>query len=242
MADEIAVPTAELAELLGLPPDVDDATLRKAMAELLASVEAREAREAEVAAAAAEQRLQAEDRRIVAAACNEGKLPASRIEFWCSALQQDRARNRAVIASLSPGIISSTERVSADGKRVAVDGDLERVHNKVMAQLGVPTNPLKSVAASGDPQADLREREVLDSVGLPTAQVPKPVVIQPGTHPSQWTPKQAQDAMLRRLGPRFFPGTEKPPAGDVVYFPSPNDVVEFKDGQWIEKRPYKEVP
>jgi hypothetical protein len=229
----IEVPRAEVAKLVGLPADATDEELQKAMAEVAAS---QKAREAESVAAAAEAREAAQDRRIVAAAVADGRLPASRAEFWCAALKNgNREANRAVVASLAPGL--------RPAERVAAETEMDRVHNKVMAQLGVvPTNPLRSVAASGDPHADLRERAVLDVFGLPVAQTPAPVLIERGVDPADWTPKQAQDAMLRRLGPRFHPGTQAPPKGDVWFQPSPNDVVEFKDGEWREKRPYREVP
>jgi hypothetical protein len=69
------------------------------------------------------------------------------------------------------------------------------------------------------------------------------VVIKPGVDPSQWTPKQIEDARLRSLGPRFFPGTQAPPAGPTWYAPSPNDHVYFDEAtdQWIEKNPYREI-
>ena len=42
---------------------------------------------------------------------------------------------------------------------------------------------------------------------------------------------------------RFWPGTEPPPPGDVVYIPSPNDVARFYEstGQWVEKNPFREI-
>jgi hypothetical protein len=69
------------------------------------------------------------------------------------------------------------------------------------------------------------------------------VRIQAGVPPEQWTEKQRQDAMLRRLGQKFWPGTEKPPAGDVWYTPSPNDVTRYDEatGQWVDKQPYREI-
>lgn len=51
---------------------------------------------------AAERQARADDRRIVIAAHNAGKIPSSRIEFWCEAMQKDRAGNRAIIAALAP--------------------------------------------------------------------------------------------------------------------------------------------
>lgn len=230
MADEIAVPTAKIAELLGLPPDTPESELRQAMADLLA---AHEAREADAIAAAAEQRLQAEDKRIVAAAINDGRLPADRATFWLDACKRDRTTNRAVISMLAKGLPPAA--------KVAADADLQRVHGKVMAGLGLPTNPLRSVEAAGG--FGQQPGETLPAPYRNPA-CPAPVVIQKGTSPADWTPKQTQDAMLRRLGPRFFPGTEPPPKGDVVYVPSPNDVSAWDEasGTWIEKQPYREIP
>jgi hypothetical protein len=69
------------------------------------------------------------------------------------------------------------------------------------------------------------------------------VVIKPGATPDQWTPKQIEDARLRSLGPRFFPGTQAPPAAPIVYLPSPNDTSYYDEstGRWVEKRPFKEI-
>lgn len=227
---KITVPRAELAELVGLPADSDDETLRRAMADLLA---AHESREAEAIAASAEQRLQAEDKRIVAAAINDGRLPTDRATFWLDACKRDRVKNRAVISMLAKGL--------PPAEKVAADADLQRVHGRVMAGLGVATNPLRSVeAASGFGQ---QPGETLPAPYRNRA-FPAPVVIEKGVSPADWTPKQAQDAMLRRLGPRFFPGTEAPPKGDIVYYPSPGDVSRFDEasGTWVEKNPYREVP
>jgi hypothetical protein len=227
---EIAVPRAEVAKLVGLPADATDEELQKAMADLLA-VQA--AQEAESVAAAAEAREVAEDKRIVAAAVADGRLPANRAEFWCAALKNgNREANRAVVGMLTPGWRSP--------ERVALDNDLERIHAKVMAQFGGAPQP-RTVAAS-----DGFGRQPGENLPAPyrSPDVPAPVVIQKGVSPADWTPKQAQDAMLRRLGPRFHPGTEAPPKGDVVYFPSPNDVSAFDEstGEWIQKQPFREIP
>ena len=82
-----------------------------------------------------------------------------------------------------------------------------------------------------------------DLFGFPVADIPRPVRIKTGVDPSQWTPKQIEDARLRSLGPRFFPGTQPPPQGDTIYWPSPNDVTRYDEatGQWVDKRPYTEI-
>jgi hypothetical protein len=99
-----------------------------------------------------------------------------------------------------------------------------------------------TVAASGDPQADLRERQVLDVLGLPVAQTPAPVLLRKGTDPADWTKEQQYQHFAHKLGGKHAIGVPKPPAGDSYYVPSPNDVVELRDGTWVEKQPYKEVP
>lgn len=62
MAEKVTVARAEVTELLGLPPDVDDETLQ---AEFQKALTRLKARETEAVNAAAEARLVAEDRRIV---------------------------------------------------------------------------------------------------------------------------------------------------------------------------------
>jgi hypothetical protein len=231
---KVQIPRAELAELVGLPITASDEELRQALTDAAAALDAQEAAKA---VAAAEAAACAEDRRIAIRAYNDGKLPRHRIDFWVDAMKRDREGNRSVIASLAAGLFPV--------EKIAVDNEVDRVHNAVLGRLGIaPTPSPRTVAASGDPQADLRERAVLDAFGLPTARTPKPVVIQKGVDPSQWTEKQRQDAALRRLGQKFWPGTEKPPAGDTVYYPSPADPYRFDEatGQWVEKHPYREIP
>jgi hypothetical protein len=45
------------------------------------------------------------------------------------------------------------------------------------------------------------------------------------------------------MGQKFFPGTQAPPAGDQIYWPSPNDRSRFDEasGQWIPTGPYREI-
>jgi hypothetical protein len=83
----------------------------------------------------------------------------------------------------------------------------------------------------------------MDKHGFPMLDMPAPVVIKPGTPPEQWTKRQIEDAMLRRLGQKFWPGTQAPPKGDEIYWPSPNDVARFDEatGEWVEKNPYREI-
>ena len=72
--------------------------------------------------------------------------------------------------------------------------------------------------------------------------VPAPVLLRKGTDPADWTPEQQYKNFVHNLGGKFATGVPKPPGGDVIYQPSPNDVVEFRDGQWVEKNPYREIP
>jgi len=228
---EIQVPRAELAELCGLPADTDDETLRQRMADLIA---AHEAREAQAVAAAAEAQLVAEDKRVVEAAVAAGKFGPQRKQFWIDACARDRS-NRQLIASLAP--------VLADMNRAAgVDPEAERTHARVMAQLGLAPQP-RSVAASGDPFADARERQVLDEVGLPVAQVPPPVLLRKGTNAADYTREQEYQYFAHKFGGKIAEGVPKPPAGDVWYQPSPNDPYRWDEsaGRFVEKQPFKEV-
>lgn len=98
-----------------------------------------------------------------------------------------------------------------------------------------------TVAASSDPHADLRERAVLDVLGLPTARTPEPVLLRKGTSPADYTTEQQYQDFAHKLGGPIAVGVPRPPAGDVYYQPSPNDPYEFVNGQWREKNPYKEI-
>lgn len=98
-----------------------------------------------------------------------------------------------------------------------------------------------TVAASSDPHADLRERAILDELGLPVAQTPPPVLLRKGTDRADYTKEQQYQEFAHKLGGRIAEGVPKPPGGDVYYLPSPNDHVEFVNGEWVEKAPYKEI-
>lgn len=87
----INVPRVKIVELLGLSPDVDDATLVAALNKAIAQQQAKNA----------EKQLEAEDRRIVMAAINDGKIGPNRREFWMGALKSNRADNRSILASLT---------------------------------------------------------------------------------------------------------------------------------------------
>lgn len=218
---KINVPRAELTRLCGLPADADDETLNKAMAELLA---ASEARKAQAVAAAAEQQLVAEDRAIVEAAINAGKIPntADRRQFWIDACARDRANNRGLIASLAP---------------VLADIEATRAHARVMGQLGLGPQP-RSVAASFGDWGDTYGAPVPYAV----PETPAPVLLRKGVDREDWTRENHYQHFVNQLGLGRQLGVPKPPAGDSYYQPSPNDHVEFRNGEWVEKHPYKEVP
>lgn len=230
----VNVPRAELARLVGVSPDVDDATLHAAIEKTIA---AQKARETAAARSGMEQRLEAEDRRIVAAAINDGRLSPGSRERWLKALKTNRGANRSVLASLAPGL-RPTEKVVADQ-------ELEQLYGHVMAQMGFQpaavSPPARSVAASSQPVPS--SGQSVDMLGLPVSPAPDPVRISRGTPPEQWTRKQQSDYLQRQLGPRFWPGTEPPPAADQWYWPSPDDVAEYvetADGQsyWQDKDGY----
>lgn len=224
MAKMVNVPRAEILRLLGLSSDVDDETLNTAIEAALSRQKTREA-------AGAEERLRAEDRRLVNAAYNEGKIVNR--DNWVAALAANRQENRAVLASLAPGLPPE--------QRVAVGEELQTVMGRlgITSPAGAP--PPRRVAASSYQAPVPSSRPAVDMVGLPIPPLlPPPVLISKGTPPAQWTERQRQDAMLRRLGPRFHPGTEPPPAQDVWYQPGPNDHSVYVEGEgWRENPNYR---
>jgi hypothetical protein len=230
---KITVPRAQITELLGLPSDVDDETLNREMEKAIARVGA-------TAVSAAEQRARAEDRRIVIAAVNDGRLTKSRIEFWCEALQKDRTGNWEVLASLAPGL--------PPAEKIVADEEVERAHNKVLARLGIKPPPRAKSPRTVEGSGQAPDRGLmLDSVGLPIPGVPAPVTISRGKDPSTWTPQQRSDYFMHRLGGKFTLGVNRPPrADDVIYQPSPDDPYEWigdgdGQGEWRPKDYSKEA-
>ncbi len=228
MAEKIDVLRSTLTEMLRIAPNSDEATIRKAMREAIAANEATiAAQHRQAATSAEEQRLQAEDRRLVNAAHNDGRILNR--EDWAQHLAADRVANRALLASLARGL--------RPDEQLVVDEELEASHRAVLRRLGIQSPPSakssapRTVAAASNFDAVARERAVLDDLGLPIAQVPPPVRISRGSDPSDWTERQRQDWALRQLGPQFRPGTKAPPAQDVWYQPSPNDHSEYVEGE-----------
>ena len=232
---KIMVPRDELLRLLGLPQDsaMSDAEL----------VERAQRRAAELAGersvAAAEQRACAEDRQIVLAAYNEGKITQGRIEFWCDALQKDRAGNRSVLAALAPGL--------PPGEKLAAD--LERTHRQVMARLGIqqpqPSGqqppPTVAAAARVPYPHDPSVRAPVDGLGNPIPGIPPPVRISRGKPESEWTPEDRSNWFMHRLGGRFAKGVPRPPRRDVWYQPTGQQPYEFDEasGAWRAKPDYR---
>ncbi|WP_247600183.1 hypothetical protein [Mycobacterium intracellulare] len=233
----VNVPRAEILRLLGLSSDVDDQALQQAIDSRLADIEADKQSQL---VSAAEQRAQAEDRRIVVCAVNDGRLTANKIEFWCDALQRDREGNRAILASLAPGLRPTEQLV--------VDAEVEATHRRVLERLGI-TAPPRPVAASE--QLTPYQRAVRNAPGFGAgsgladpftkADVPPPVRISRGKPESLLTDRERADALQRRLGPRFHPGTKPLPKGDKWYQPGTNDPYMFDEatGQWRENPNYR---
>lgn len=234
----VNVPRTELARLAGASPDCSDEELQGAIGRKLAAIDAEKQFQR---VSAAEARLQDEDRRIVAAAINEGRTVLSRRDFWLEALKRDREVNRAVLASLAPGVLPK--------QQVAVDADVERVHDKVLARLGIPTaklaEPTRTVAAAGAASAEQRLSgatmnsaiPLVDGIGIPIPPVPTPQRLVRGKDPATWTKQERDDAALWALGPQFRRGLRPPPGGDGYYRPSPNDVSTYDEasGEWRSK-------
>ena len=107
------VSRSEIIKLLGLPPDADDETVLRAVDDMVASQQA-----TALPLSVAEKQARAEDRRTVLAAVNDGRIVPDRLDFWCQAMQKDRAGNRAVLASLASGLTCA-----AAGTRTPDTGD-----------------------------------------------------------------------------------------------------------------------
>lgn len=122
---------------------------------------------------------------------------------------------------------ATSERVEAMRKREAREVRLQAADRRAV-EFAVQAAAQAPPGRGGQP---------VDMLGLPIPGIPEPVRISRGTPPEQWTEKQRQDAMLRRLGPQFHPGTEAPPAQDVWYQPSPNDHSIYVEGQGWQPNP-----
>jgi hypothetical protein len=101
-----------------------------------------------------------------------------------------------------------------------------------------------TVAASSDPFADARERQVLDQLGLPVAQVPPPVLLQKGIDPADYNREDQYRDFMHKIGLGRQLGVPRPPAGDSWYQPSPNDPYRWdaSAGRFVEKQPFHEAP
>jgi hypothetical protein len=224
MGDKTAVPRAELVALLGLSPETGDDELQRELADKLAAIKAAKVD-------AAEQRARAEDRGLVLAAHNDGRVHRDRVEFWCDALRRDRDANRAVLAALAPGPRPS--------RPLPVDADMERVHARIMK--GVT----KTASTASGVQAAAANPAPRDDIGAPIPPMPAPVRISRGKAPGDWTYEERARYLLHKLGPRFSQGVPPPPPGDRYYIPSPTDPYEWVEnadgtgGEFRAKRRYQ---
>jgi hypothetical protein len=232
MMSKVSVPRAEICELLGLDAGVDDATLQRAVDEVLARRKAR----------AAATDLHAADVRLVNAAVAAGKFPASRKQHWLNALSEDRAGATRAIESMVS--IPASLRPADD----VADPEVEQVHCKVLARLGIK-EPARTVAASGAPASGLRSTGPaatgpVDDLGLEISQLPPPVRLVRGKPPEQWTSEERSNWFLHQLGGRFTRGVPKPPGSAGWYLPSPDspyEAVDKGDGtvEWRAKPDYQ---
>jgi hypothetical protein len=163
-----------------------------------------------------------EDDRIIRAAVKSAKISGESVRMWQQAMIADRAGTRRTLAGLPQGWLG--EDPEREARIVAAANPNLANH---APRVEYPTSALEQ--GSRDP---------FGANGMEP-----PVVIRKGTPVEERTERQHQDAMQRRLGPRFYPGTEAPPKGDEIYIPSPNDHSRFDEatGRWVEKNPYREI-
>jgi hypothetical protein len=201
---KVTVPRTQITELLGLPPDVDDETLNRELEKAIARVGA-------TAVSAAEQRDRAEDRRIVLAAVNDGRIPASRVGFWLDACARDRTGNREIIAVLAPGlppkepIADPDVAYASEGVKSALGRLGFTPAPRTVEAAGLRANPLPSPTAA------------FDSIGGALSQIPAPVRMVRGKDPATWTDAEKNNAVARQM----FPGIRHllpPDPGSAGYY------------------------
>jgi hypothetical protein len=193
VGEKISLPRAEVTLVLGIPADSDDATLLRAL-------DVFESKNCKVSAA--EQQARAEDRRLVIAAVNDGRLTEKSIDLWCGAMEKDRAANRAVLASLAPGLPPE--------KRLVVDPELEHAYNRVMSPFG--GRPPVVAASSPAPGVvrSVPDRQAWARPNAVSAPIPEGAVITGGRPPWEWTEAEVQNAALWHQGLRGV-GIDPPP-------------------------------
>jgi hypothetical protein len=226
----VEVPRAEVVELLGLPADVSDEDLGRALTQALES-----AGEAALVSAA-EARARAEDRSIVAAAVNDGRLHPTRLAFWLDALQRDRAGCRQVIASLMPGLkpVVPIEDPNVEIARQGVAAALKRVG------INPPPRPV-AAAAAPLPAPGV----VTDSIGGSLSQIPAPVQFTTsGRAPAEWTQAERNAETVKQMFPWMAPKIGPAPGTTFTYVPTGNEThlpQQAADGsiEWVERPGYK---
>jgi hypothetical protein len=147
-ADEEAV-LAKIAELKKPAPAPEPVApqpeqVAAAAADLGLVMVNKEQYEATVAAAAAgaqarDQQIREADEGVVMAAIKDGRIPPARREHWLGALKADRDGTSQVLASLAKGLIPVVEAGHGLGSENVpqIDNEMERVHAKVMARMGI---------------------------------------------------------------------------------------------------------
>jgi hypothetical protein len=129
--DMVTVPQSEIdsmAAKVGLPAGTSWDEVARRADELMADENARQA-----SASAAVATAEAEDRRIIAAAIKDGRIPGQRQQFWAEALKRDRKGSRALIASLVPGLLRSGNAAIRPAD-TAADAEMANAFAKVTGQ------------------------------------------------------------------------------------------------------------
>jgi len=222
----VQVSQAELDKIaadIGLPAGSSMEAMLARAAELRGIAEAQKSAQK---VAASQQQLVYQDKRLVNAAINDGRLTLASQQFWVDALGRDRAANRALLASLAPGL--------PPAHRIAEDESLETTHNAVMGRLGLAAAPdRRQVAASvpitsahppTPPPAPRRTDAETDEWGFPVRRIPDLVLTQRGKPVSEYTHDDHYAVFAEGLGLAFRRGAPPVPKQDAYYQGGLNDL------------------
>lgn len=217
MAEMVTVTHEELAELLGVPASTSPARLARLLDKKTAEIDIR-----------AEQRRVRKDGKLVEAAIADGRLSEGSRNQWVSALAGDRTNNRALLASLSPGLPPDV-RLNQVRRQAQ---ELDDIHDQVLASFGIVRRNDGQVTAAAAAQSNWSAAPDAGTAGLPGLRGWR------GKPREQWTDSEVSDDMMRQLGPMFQGRVpRRAPGREVIYGDSPTALykIDPDTGRFVER-------